>query len=219
MFDLDEMKQVWAQLDRKLDESIRLNRQLLSRENLNGARSELQRLTVLLGMEAAGWFVIVLLLGNFIYQNIGTLRFALPGVAADLYAIGMFGAMLRLIVGAQGIDYDGPIAVIQKELGVLRVLRIRTIQWALLAGTVAWAPFAIVIFKVLFGLESYNLAWLVANLVFGLSLIPPAIWVSKRFSDRMDRSPFIQRLMNDIAGHNLTAAEGFLSELSKFEEN
>jgi len=35
----------------------------------------------------------------------------------------------------------------------------------------------------------------------------------------MDRSPFIQRLMNDIAGYNLTAAEGFLSELSKFEEN
>jgi len=219
MFDLDEMKQVWAEHDRKLDESIRLNRQLLSRESLNGARSELQRLTVLLGMEAAGWFVIVVLLGNFIYQNIGTLRFALPGVAVDLFAIGMFGAMLRLIVEVQRIDYSGPIAAIQKQLGVLRVLRIRTLQWALLAGTVVWAPFAIVIFRVLFGLDSYNFAWLVANLVFGLSLIPLAIWVSKTFSGRMDRSPFIQRLMNDIAGHNLNRAIAFLSELSEFEQN
>jgi len=219
MFDLDEMKQAWAQHDRKLDECIRLNRQLLSRENLNGARSQMQRLTVLLGMEAAGWFVIVVLLGNFMYYNISILRFALPGAAADLYAIGMFGVMIRLIVEVQRIDYGGPIAAIQKQLGVLRVLRIRTLQWALLAGTVVWAPFAIVVFRVLFGLESYNFAWLIANLVFGLSLIPLAIWVSKRFSGRMDRSPFIQRLMNDIAGYNLTAAEGFLSELSKFEEN
>lgn len=219
MFDLDEMKQVWAEHDRKLDESIRLNRQLLSRENLSGARSQLQRLAVLLGMEAAGWFLIMLLLGNFIYENIGALRFALPAAALDLYAIGMFGALIRQMVAIGQIDYDGPVTAIQKQVGALRVLRIRTTQRALLAGTVVWAPFAIVISHVLFGLESYNLAWLSANVVFGLSLIPLAIWVSKRFSDRMDNSHFIQQLMNDIAGHNLNAAEGFLTRLSEFEKN
>jgi len=218
MFDLDDMKQVWAEHDRKLDESIRLNRQLLSRENLSGARSELQRLAVLLGMEAAGWFLIMLLLGNFIYENIGAIRLASAAAALDVYAIGMFAALIRQMAAIRQIDYDGPVTAIQKQVGALRVLRIRTTQRALLAGTVVWAPFAIVICNVLFGIESYNLAWLGANVVFGLSLIPLAIWVSKRFSDRMDNSRFIQQLMNDIAGYNLNAAEGFLIRLSEFEK-
>jgi hypothetical protein len=34
----------------------------------------------------------------------------------------------------------------------------------------------------------------------------------------MGRSPFVQRLMKDLAGYNLNAAAGFLAKLSQFEE-
>ena len=218
MLDLDELKQLWAEHDRKIEQSIRLNRQLLGAANLNGAQSALQRMTALLGLGAAVWFAVVMALGNFLYQNIGMLRFALPAAALDLYAIGMLAARIRQIIAVQSIDYGRPIAEIQKQLGTLRVLRIRTTQWALLVGVVAWAPFAIVVSRAFFGLEVYSLAWLWANVVFGLSLIPLAVWLSKKFSDRVGRSPFIQRLMEDIAGHNLNVATTFLSKLSEFED-
>jgi hypothetical protein len=219
MLDLDEMKQQWAQHDKKLDESIRLNRQVLSALNLRGARSALQRLTVGLALEAAAWSVIVIALGGFIYDHSGTLRLALPGIALDLFAIGMLGGTIRQIVAAQGIEYGQPVAAIQKQLEALRVLRIRITQWALLAGTVVWAPFAIVVGKVLFGIDDYSQTWLAVNVLFGLLLIPFAMWVSKRFADRMHNSTFLQRLMRDIAGQNLTAAKDFLAKLSQFEEN
>jgi len=217
MLDLDEMRKQWAQHDRKLDESIHLSRQLLS-ANLNGARSALQCLAASLSLEAVVWFAIVIALGSFIYDHFGMVQFALPAAALDLYAIGMLAARIRQIVAAQQIDYGRPIAVIQKQLETLRVLRIRITQWGLLAGAVVWAPFVIVTAKAWFGIEVYNPDWLWANLLFELSLIPLAVWLSKKFGDRASRSPFIERLMKDIAGHNLNAARAFLERLSEFED-
>ena len=52
MFDLDEMKKLWIAQDEKLDESIRLNRELLSSANLKKARSASQRMALLLSLEA-----------------------------------------------------------------------------------------------------------------------------------------------------------------------
>jgi hypothetical protein len=218
MLDLDAMKQHWTQYDRKLDESIRLNRELLSATNLNQARSALQRMTAFLGLEAAVWFVCVMALGSFIYEQIATLRWALLAVALGLYAIGMLAATIRLMVTAGQIDYDRPITAIQKQLTRLRVLRIRTTQWGLLAGAVVWAPVALGVSRVFLGISGYNAPWLLANVAFGLALIPLAWWLSKNFGERMGRSPFMQQLMNDIAGRNLSAAVSFLARLSEFED-
>jgi hypothetical protein len=175
-------------------------------------------MTAGLALEGAAWFAIVMALGGFIYQHSGTPRFALAGTMADLFAIGMLAATIRQIVAARRIDYGGPITSIQKQLEEARVLRIRITQWALVAGAVVWAPFAIVVCKVLFGFDDYSHAWLWANVLFGLSLIPLAIWVSKKFGERMGHSPFIQRLMRDIAGRNLTEAMAFLASLSQFAD-
>jgi hypothetical protein len=219
MLDLAEMKQQWAQYDQKLDESIRLNRQVLSALNLQGARSALQRMTAGLALEAAAWLAIVIALGGFIYHHSGALRFALPGIALDLFAISMLASTIRQIVAARSIEYGQPVALIQKQLEALRVLRIRITQWALMAGAVVWAPFAVVVCNVSFGLDHYSQAWLGANVLFGLSLIPLTFWLSKRFANSMHNSPFLQRLMRDIAGQNLTAATDFLAQLSHFEDD
>jgi hypothetical protein len=217
MLDLDEMKQVWTAYDKKLDESIRLNRELLSFATLNKARSASQRMALLLILEAVVWFAIVGSLGSFIYHHIGTLRLSLSGFALDLYAIAMLAATVRQIVAIGKIEYGGPIAAMQKQIEMLRVLRIRITQWALLGGTIVWAPFVIVTGKAYFGLNVVNAPWLWANVVFALCLIPLALWLSKAFGGSMGRFPLIQRVMNDLAGRNLNAAAEFLSRLSQFE--
>ena len=218
MMDLDELKEKWTELDRKLDVNIRLNRQLLSATKLNQTRSSLKRLAVYMGLEAAAWFAIIVVLGNFIYEHISMAQFAVAGVALDVYSIVTLNFLIRQIALALRIDYGKPIATIQKQIEALRVLRIRTIQWGVLAGLVAWVPFMIVLFKVVFGVDIYEAAWVWSNVAFGLALIPVAIWVSKKFGDRMDRSPIIQGLMKSLSGHNLNAAADFLMTLSKFEE-
>jgi hypothetical protein len=219
MMDLDVLKEKWAEHDRKLDVNIRLTRQLLSATNMNRARSALQRLAVFLAVEAVVQFAVVVALGSFIYEHIALVRFALPAAALDVFAIAILIAMIRQIAGALQIDYDKPIAIIQKQLEDLRVLRIRYIQGIFLVATLAWTPLLIVALKGFWGLDAYRLfgaAYLVANLLVGLAIIPLAIWLSKKFSGRMNRSPIIQRLMKDLAGYNLNAAASFLAALSEF---
>jgi hypothetical protein len=217
MFDLDEMKNLWIARDKNLDESIRLNRELLSSANLRKARSAPQRMAVLLSLEAVAWFAIVGFLGSFIYHHLGTFRLALSGLALDVYAIAMLAATVRQIVAIRQIEYGRPIAALQKQIEMLRVLRIRITQWALLGGTIVWAPFVIVTGKAFLGVDVDNAAWLWANVAFGLCLIPLALWLSKAFGERMGRFPWIRRVMNDLAGHNLNAAADFLQKLSQFD--
>lgn len=217
MFELDEMQELWKAQDEKLDESIRLNRELLGSANLNKARSALQRLALLLSLEAVVWFAIVGSLGSFIYHHIGTLRLSLSGIALDVYAIAMLAATVRQIVAIRQIEYGRPIAALQKQIEMLRILRIRITQLALLGGTIVWAPLVIVTGKAFIGVDVVNAPWLWANVAFGLCLIPVALWLSKTFGERMGRFPWIRRMMNDLAGRNLSAAGDFLSKLSQFD--
>ncbi len=219
--ELDALKEKWAEYDRKLDVSIRLNRQLLMAANMNRLRSPLRRFAFSVGLGGLIGLIGPVILGRFIYQHWAEPRFALPAVVLHLWVIASVAASIRQMAMALRIDYDQPIAVIQKQLESLRVLRIRVTQWALLTGQVVWwMPFLIVALKGLWDLDAYKLfgtAFLLTNLAVGLATIPLAIWASKKFGDRMGRSPIIQRLMRELAGYNLNAATARLATLSEFE--
>ena len=220
MVEMDDLRKTWAEYDGKLNTNIRLSRQLLMATTLNRVRSPLRRLAFFQGLEAIIQFAVVVALGSFIYEHIATPRFALPAAALDVFAIAILIAMIRQIAGALQIDYDKPIAIIQKQLTDLRVLRIRYIQGIFLVATLAWTPLQIVALKGFWGVDAYKsfgAAYLVANLLVGLAIIPLAVWLSKKFGDRMGRSPFLQRFMRDLAGYNLNAATGFLATISEFE--
>jgi hypothetical protein len=222
MMDMDVLQAKWAEHDRKLEISIRLNRQLLMATNMNRVRTPLRRFAFFVGMEAAVGVILPVILGPFIYAHWTEPRFVLPAVALDLWAIANVAGLFREMAMALEIDYDKPIATIQTQLESLRVMRIRVTQWALLTGQLVWwVPFAIVAFKGFWGVDAYKVfggTVLAVNVLFGLAVIPVAIWVSRKFGDRMGRSPVIQRVMRELAGYNLNAATCFLSQLSEFED-
>jgi hypothetical protein len=219
--ELDALKEKWAEHDRKLDVSIRLNRQLLMAANMNRVRSPLRRLAFFTGLGGLIGLIGLVILGQFIYQHWAEPRFVLPAVVLHVWVIASLAASVRQIVMALQIDYDKPIALIQKQLESLQVVRIRITQWALLTGQVVWwIPFLIVALKGFWDVDAYKVfgtGFLLANIAVGLAIIPLAIWVSRKFGARMGRSPVMQRLMRELAGYNLNAATGFLATVSEFE--
>ena len=218
--DLDELKVKWMEYDDKLEASLRLNRQLLSESYLRRAKSALQRLILGLSLEAAATFVVIVALGSFLYTNRAVTRFAFPAIALDLCTIAIFIGLLQQVAAAAHIDYGKPIHGIQKQIEALRVKRLRYLQGIFLVAALAWTPLLIVAFEGFFGLDAYRLfgvAWLSANLVFGLAVIPTAFWLAKKFGNLFDRFPLLQQLRDGLAGHSLKAALGFLTTLSEFE--
>jgi hypothetical protein len=220
MIELDELKAKWENHDRHLEKSLRLNRELLSAAKLKPVGAALRREALYVGLQAALWLVVVIALGRFVADHIRIPELALSAVAADLMSIGMFIALVQRIIRISHIDYTQPISTNQKKVETLRILRIRTTKWGVLCGALLWIPWLAVVSQMIFGVDIYKSAgttWLIGNALFGLALFPLAIWVSKKYGDRMGRSPFIQRLMKDLEGNNLTAAQGFLASLEEFD--
>jgi hypothetical protein len=219
--DLDILKEKWAEQDRKLDSCIRLNRQLLMAANRNRLRSPLRRFSLFTGMGVLAGLITLVMLGRFLHAHWAEPRFALPAVGLDVWVIAYVATSIRQLAMALQIDYDKPIAAIQKQIESLRVLRLRVIRWGLLTGQLVWwIPFLVVALKGWWDVDAYkalSAGFLIANVTIGLALIPTAILVSRKFGERMDRAPVLQRLMRELAGYNLTAATDFLATLSEFE--
>jgi len=219
--DLEDLKRRWEDQDRKLDAVIRLNASLLRGSTLNKAATATARLARLLLVELILDLGLAVWLGSFIADHVAEPRFLIPAAALDLGVIALLWVCVRQWATLKSIDYSAPILAIQKRLGALRVERVRATQWVLLTAPLVWTPLLIVGMKGLLGVDAYaafSQAWLVANLAFGVAVIPLAVWIARRSADRMERSPLVQRLLRDLAGYNLNAAIGFVGSLARFEE-
>jgi len=215
--ELDELKSKWTEHDRKLDESIRLNRQLLRETYTRKAKFALWRLATMLALGSIGMLVVIVWLGHFVAINWLMPRFAVPAVVLDLAAIAALAALNAQIALAWKIDHNQPVAVIQKKLETLRMFRVRYSQTILLTSALAWAPMFIVVMKGFLGADVYRLfgiAWIAANVAFGLAVLAIGFWLARKYRERMSR-----RFLRDIAGYNLNAASGFLATLAEFEKD
>jgi hypothetical protein len=219
--DLQDMKNLWAEYDRKLETSLRLNTRILREMNLSKVDSSLKRLSRLLIFELVQDLAAVILLGMFIASHIGEMRFLAPALLLDVCAVSFLIRSGRQFAALHSLDYSAPVVTIQKQLAALRIERIRVTKWVLLLCPLLWAPLLVVALEGLFGLDAYLFldgTWLAANLLLGLAFIPLMLWVARRVAGRWQGSPLFQSLMDDLAGRSLVAATGFLNELSRFEE-
>lgn len=218
MTDLEEWKALWAEQDRKLDQSLRLNRRLLEESALGRARTALGSLRRFVVVELVSNVVAVVALVAFAAANPQP-RFAAPAVLLALGALALVrGDVLQL--RASRIDPSEPIAAAQRRLEGLRRLRVTHVRWTLLLSPLAWPPLAIVALKVLLGADAWvspGVAWLAANLAFGIA-VPVIAWiVSVRYGSRLRGSPWAARMANAISGRSLVEALHALEAIRELE--
>lgn len=220
--ELDDLKQRWEDQDRKLGAALRLNTRLLQASVLGRAETSLRGLSRFLWFELLTDLLAVVFLGSFIANHVSEPRFLIPAAVLHLCFIGLLMAGVRQLVALKAVDYSEPIVVIQRRLESLRAERIRTVILTLVCAPLLWTPLMIVALKGLFGMDAYatfGALYLIANLLFGLLLIALAVWISKRYEARMNRSPFVQSLMRDLAGKSLASAAAFLGSITDFEKD
>lgn len=226
---LEELKARLAEQDAKLDQLVRLNTTQVHEVQLSKTRSNLQRLVPGVVVELLLTAVGVVWAGDFIAGHLHEPRFLLPALLVDICLIAFLGSGIAQLVAIAGVDYSLPVVTVQKALGGLRILRIRTTKWTMMLSLVLWAPLLIVLCKSLLGIDLWQvldaagngdasfLRWVVANVLFGVGVVLFVLWVSRRYADRMERSPMVRRLMDDFAGRSLTRALASLDAVVRFE--
>ena len=218
----EDWKNQWAAYDKKLETSMRLNLKLLRESSSHKAKSTLRRMSFFIGVELVIDLAAVIVLGMFIANHVREPAFLATAIALDALAIFHVAFGIYQLVVLAGLDFSAPVMVIQKKLATLRIRRIRATLWTFLLSPLLWILWLIVVFKGVTGVNPYTTfpaSWLIANVLLGVAVIPLMLWVSKRFAHRFQKSPLIQRIMDDIAGRSLSEATSFMDELSNFERD
>ena len=218
---VDDLQIRGAEYDRKLDLGLRLNTRLVRESILEKAGSSLRRLSRLIAIEIAINFVAVAWLGSFAADHYRGPELLIPAILLDIVAIVLLAVGVRQVIALRTIDYSEPVLALQKRVEILRIERIRVTKWILILAPLLWIPLLIVTLQAFLGLNAFDVLdmnWIGVNVVFGLVVIPVMIFLCERYADRLGHSPVMQRLMNDIAGRNLSAATAQLAELREFEK-
>jgi hypothetical protein len=218
--ELDDLKELWTQSNRKLEASMRLNTLLVQQMNLGKTESYVRRLSWGAWVEVGLNLLAVALLGSFAAGHLREPRFLIPALALAGYALALLIVRVRELAELASIDYAEPVVAIQKRLEGLRIRRIRATVWTLLFAPLMWVPLLVVVLRGLFRVDIYAVAapsWFLANLLFGLAVIPVGILLARRYGDVFERSSRARSLADAIAGRSLAAALDALDTIRRFE--
>jgi hypothetical protein len=221
--ELDELKNLWQQTERRLEAmapALRLHQRLARAGALDRVRSKIRLNHLVLWYEVAFGGAVALLVGSYLVDHLGEIRFAAPAAVLHLGAILTIGFAAWQLVALGQIDYGGPVLEIQRRLAELRVVRARGNRWLLLSAPLLWALLIVVVPHGLIGLDVYRAfgsAWVGANLLFGLAVLAAAAWASRRFPAWFGSSRLLRGLGDDLTGRRLAAASGFLNDIAAFE--
>jgi hypothetical protein len=217
---VDAMLAAWAEHSTTLARDTKLHTRAFAAGRLDRARSAMLRRRLGGILEIATSVVTISLIGLYISHRIHAPRFIAPAAALDLFVIVAMIDVLRQTVAAARIDYSRPVAEIQRRLETLRAMRIRHLRWVLTLAVLLWTPLMIVGLDVLLGIDAYRAlgaAYLLANVAVGVAVIPVALWLSRTFGERLSKRQGIRRLLRDLGGSSLAAAERYIGEIEAFE--
>lgn len=217
--DIDAMKDLWQESNRRLEASTRLNTLLVQQSNLRRVDTSLRRLGRSIVYELAANLAGIFLLGWFAADHVSEPRFLIPAILLGVYAIALAAANVRQLAELGKLDYDEPVVAVAEQLQRLRVARVRSTIWTLLFAPLMWLPLLIVAGRGFFGADIYaetSSAWLAANVLFGLAVIPVAIFIAQRFGARLRRMSVMRRLADEIAGRSLATALDDLAAIRRF---
>jgi hypothetical protein len=221
--DLDELKSLWQQTERRLEAmepALRLQQRLARAGALDRVRSKIRFAHLVLWYEVACGGVAALFTGSYLADHLGEIRFAAPAALLHLGAILIIGFAAWQLAALGKIDYGGPVLDIQRKLAELRVVRARGNRWLLLSAPLLWALLIVVVPHGLIGLDVYRafgIAWVGGNLIFGLAVLAAAAWASRRFATWFGSSRLLRGLGDDLTGRRLAAVSGFLTDIAAFE--
>lgn len=215
--ELDDLKQAWQMLDKRLqlDNSLKLHD--LRERKLDKARGSLRPLFW-------GQVAQILLFGIPVIALASLLWMSQPQHASVivagivLHAYGVFTIIAAgVVLGQLGkIDYSAPVLEIQKQLARVRVLYIRS---GMVAGLPWWFLWVVVL-MVLTGLGDVDLFAKAPSLVWlglGIGAVGLlATWWFHRWSRRPERAEFGRKVDDSMAGGSLRRAQAQLDELARF---
>lgn len=214
--ELDEMKQAWQLLERRMDEQQALNAQLYRQGRLDKLRHGLRPLAWGQSIQFA-FGVLFMLLGTAYWTgHTAVTHQVVFGVMVQIMGLLMVAFAGRVLYLTLQVDYTAPVLEIQQRLARLRAWRVR-VEAPVFAvvGSFVWIPFLLMEIQWETGLDLWArwpgfVNWLVMCGWISLGLALSAVLLAWRIGR-------LRWLTDNAAGKAVRRAEAALGEIARFE--
>lgn len=216
--ELDDFKQAWQTLDRRLEQHNALHLRIYTDGKLDKTRSGLRPLFWEQLAQIVAGALLTLMAGSFWVDHRAVFHLLASGVIVHVYGV------LIIILGAhtmaliKQIDYAAPVLDIQKQLAQLRSFYIRGGMFAGLSWWVLWVPFLIVLAGL--GGDAKGQSWLLSFLYISTGIGVAgllATWWFHRWSRQPSRPRLAKAMEDGLIGGSLRKAQRVLDEIAQFE--
>lgn len=214
---IDEMKNVWASQNEKIDENIRLNKTLLNTISVDKSRSKMHNVSLWAIAEGATFLVIIIALGSYISNHLAFTAPTLSAVVLDIFAIiGLAGSIGQFTL-IKLIDYSDGIRNVQKQIYAVREHRLQ-IGKLLFLSVPFYMAYVFLGFDTMLGINVYE--HLSSGIVgfYAVSsalMIPFAIWLYRKLSFNNMNVRWVRWLAEELGGRQLIVAADFLGDLNE----
>jgi cytochrome c biogenesis protein CcdA len=212
--DIEELKRTWTQMECRLD---RLEARA-GDDRRSASRRALRWLSGWEVVKIAIWILFVSVVAPFWIEHRHTAHLLVAGLVLHAYGVAVIviGSVQLSLVGR--LYYTVPVLVMQQRIAGLRRFRVRNslllgVPWWLL-----WVPCTMVGAMRLFAVDLYaaSPAWIYASLAIGMLGLVASLWLARRLVDRSISSPWLKRMIDDLAGASLRRAAREIDDLASF---
>jgi hypothetical protein len=220
---LEDLRNEWCDHSRRIDERLRLSADLLRDDWIERQRERMWKVGPFGTFSMAVWIGTMVLLNIFLGTHANQPALFLTALIIDIWVIATGIAHLRQQQALRNLDFGLPLLELQARVESLRIARIRSFNLAFLTGQILWwIPFVVVVAGA-FGANLYLsplfrvfAAW---NIAFGFAFIPVAVWLSRRYGERLSRSSIVRQIADSIAGRDIAMAREYVEKLRRFGGN
>ncbi len=213
--ELDDFKQAWQALDRRLEQQHDMSVQLFRDGRLDQMRHGLRPLVWGQAVQMVVGVLGLLLLAPIWVAHRGDPAVLVAGLVMHAYCIGLIvvGARVQALVAR--IDYAAPVLAIQRQLLDLR--RTYAVYGAVAVGLPWWfltAPLLVVLSRGAIMTTAPSVIWI--QLAIGAAGLL-ATWWFHRWAHRPGRAELARKLDDSSAGGSIRRAQAALAEIARFE--
>jgi hypothetical protein len=219
--ELDEMKLAWARMDMRQDGMEKLLRQDFRNRRMDKVRSTMRWSLSWQVVEIVCWVTFVVLVASFWVEHRHVTHLLVIGLLLHVYGIaGIWSSATQLFLLSRIYLFDAPVLMLQRRLAQLRRFRMVSTLALGLPWWFLWLVVPLVVLTWLSGVDMFTGAseWVWANMAVGAAGTGFSLWLARRLAGRPIRSPWLQRIVDDMSGCSLARASRQLDEIARFEQ-
>ncbi|WP_435263865.1 hypothetical protein [Tenacibaculum sp. nBUS_03] len=215
----NELKNILAAYDSKLDEKLSLN--VASFKSINLEKSEKRTLSILKYriIEIVVFSLLALFMGNYIASNWSQTHLAISGIIVGVFTLIALAGSIGQVTLLQQIDFAKPIVDIRKKIELVNAHGLLIVKLMFLFTPIWWS-YIVVAYDSLFNIDLYanmDADFVLKYLMVNSLLIIPLVWFLNKLNYKNLHVKWIRKTIRLFTGSKTMKALEFLNDIEKFE--